>query len=596
MSPSQTEEMPRPSSSDSLDIPDSSWQALTASDLYNHLGQELVRLDLLSNEACARAKSLAHQRDAGFVSVLVSLGMVSEQALADAIAQVFDIPRLSKDDLADGMDWTSQISNRFLKANHIAPIAETASDFAVAMADPLDDFVRASLEMLFSKPIRIGVATASDIDESLDQRELPGDAVEIDGNTALADEHSHSIKDDIARLEDLASGAPVIRYVNTLLRNAVDARASDIHIEPQEAGIGVRFRIDGVLRPIRSETRVPNQDAIVSRIKILARLDIAEHRLPQDGSARVAIRGRQIDLRISTLPATHGESAVIRILDRSSGVKSLESLGLSDNDFSRLSGLLDQPNGIVLVTGPTGSGKTTTLYAALQKLMGPDRKIITVEDPVEYQIEGLTQIQVKPQIDLSFAKVLRSVLRHDPDIVMIGEIRDLETARIAVQASLTGHLVLSTLHTNSAIAAVARLLEMGVEPYLLAATLNGVLAQRLVRRLCPDCKKPVERMASVAQGLLAQHGISDGAKALYEAGGCETCDETGYRERQCISEVFVVNTECRRLISEGGSEQSVDDVARAHGMTSLVESGLSLVAAGETSALDILRVVQSDYG
>ncbi len=383
---------------------------------------------------------------------------------------------------------------------------------------------------------------------------------------------------DMPEVEDLldtADGAPVIRMINALFTQAARDGASDIHIEPFETYSLVRYRVDGNLRDIVRPRRALHS-ALVSRIKIMAHLDIAEKRLPQDGRIALRVGGRPIDVRVSTLPTGHGERAVLRLLDKEAGRLRLEKLGMSAGVLERLDRLIRQPHGIVLVTGPTGSGKTTTLYAALSRLDASTSNILTVEDPIEYDLPGISQTQVNAKIDMSFALALRAILRQDPDVIMIGEIRDLETAQIAVQASLTGHLVLATLHTNDSVSAVTRLTDMGVEPFLLASSLLGVLAQRLVRKLCPACKTPA---------------LLDGAQVFHPV-GCEACNHTGYSGRSGIHELFTVDDEARRLIHEGRDERELRRAAAASGMRSMREDGQRWVDGGQTSPEEILRVTR----
>ncbi len=383
---------------------------------------------------------------------------------------------------------------------------------------------------------------------------------------------------EIPKIEDLLESqddAPVIRLINALLTQALREGASDIHIEPFETRSLVRLRIDGTLRDLIEPARALHA-AIVSRVKIMAQLDIAEKRLPQDGRITLRVAGRPVDVRVSTIPTGHGERVVLRLLDKQAGRLDLTHLGMDDGTLAQMDGLVRQPHGIVLVTGPTGSGKTTTLYAALGRLDAAGQNIMTVEDPIEYDLDGISQTQVNPRIDMSFARALRTILRQDPDVVMIGEIRDLETAQIAVQASLTGHLVFATLHTNDAVSAVNRLVDMGVEPFLLASSLIGVLAQRLVRRLCPQCRKPF---------------VSNGA-TLYAAQGCAACNHSGYHGRTGIYEMLLVDDELRRLVHDRASEQQLRDRALAHGMRSLRDDGLRWVRQGVTSLEEIVRVTR----
>jgi general secretion pathway protein E len=391
----------------------------------------------------------------------------------------------------------------------------------------------------------------------------------------------------------LASEAPVIRLVNQIIARAVETQASDIHIEPFEDRLRVRFRYDGVLHEAESP---PSRltAAITSRIKIMAKLDIAERRLPQDGRIRLAVRGQDVDFRISTLPALHGETVVVRVLDRSAVAFDYAKLGLADQVVSRLATALDLPNGIVLVTGPTGSGKTTTLYTGLLALNSVTRKVITVEDPIEYQLRGINQIQVRPQIGLNFASLLRSILRQDPDVIMVGEMRDLETAQIAVQAALTGHLVLSTVHTNSAAATITRLRDMGLEDYLMAAVLRGVLAQRLVRRLCGACR----REAAAPDELVARFRLDrrgdGGPVRLFHPVGCPQCRGTGFRGRQAIAEFLVPDAEINRLIFARADEAAIERAAVAAGMTTMFEAGLEAALAGTTTIEEVVRSIRAE--
>ena len=380
---------------------------------------------------------------------------------------------------------------------------------------------------------------------------------------------------EVADLLDAQDDAPVIRMINALFAQAARDGASDIHIEPFETHSVVRYRVDGTLRDVVSPRKALHA-ALISRIKIMAHLDIAEKRLPQDGRIALRVGGRPIDVRVSTLPTGHGERAVLRLLDKEAGRLQLEKLGMAPGVLRQLDRLIRQPHGIVLVTGPTGSGKTTTLYAALSRLDASTSNILTVEDPIEHDLAGISQTQVNAKIDMSFALALRAILRQDPDVIMIGEIRDLETAQIAVQASLTGHLVLATLHTNDAVSAVTRLTDMGVEPFLLSSSLLGVLAQRLVRKLCPACKKP---------------SMQDGAR-VFQPVGCEACNHTGYAGRSGIHELFTVDDEARRLIHEGSDERELRRAASAAGMLSMREDGARWVESGETSPEEILRVTR----
>ena len=395
---------------------------------------------------------------------------------------------------------------------------------------------------------------------------------------------------DLQRLRDIANEAPVIRRVNQIVADAIEARASDIHIEPSLEAVHVRYRIDGVLRTV--ETLPPGlKAAIASRIKIMSRLDIAERRLPQDGRIKLAVRGVDIDFRVSTIPTAHGESIVMRILDRSHVTLDFEALGFDPETIQSLRQTMCNPNGIVLVTGPTGSGKTTTLYTALKELSSPDVKVFTVEDPIEYQLPGVNQVQMQPAIGLDFPSALRAILRQDPDIIMIGEIRDAETARIAIQASLTGHLVFSTLHTNSAAASITRLIDMGVENYLIASTVKAVLAQRLVRRLCPHCAKPLAA-AEQWRSRLASERFACEAERLSGPVGCAHCGPSGFSGRSTIAELLPMNDQIHRLVCESATDSDLEAAARKAGMTSMYQNGMAKAWRGETSVDEILRVTR----
>jgi general secretion pathway protein E len=396
-------------------------------------------------------------------------------------------------------------------------------------------------------------------------------------------------EEDIGHLKDLASEAPIIKLVNLFITRAVESRASDIHIEPFEDELKIRYRIDGVLHDIES-TPKRLQAAIVSRVKIMSKLNIAERRLPQDGRIRLKVGEKEIDLRVSTIPVLYGESVVMRILRKEGIVIDLDLLGFPPKTLDSFNDLIKKPNGIILVTGPTGSGKTTTLYGALDKINFPDKKIITVEDPVEYQLKGVNQIQVKPQIGLNFANTLRHIVRQDPDIIMIGEIRDLETAEIAIQSALTGHLVFSTLHTNDAPSAITRLLDMGVENFLLSSTIRGILAQRLVRIICPSCKE-IDSSIVDDKAELKLLGF-DSNIALYAGKGCEKCAFTGYYGRAGIFELLLVDDDIRKLILKNADSNQIRELSRQHGMRTLLEDGAEKTKNGITTLSEVLRVTQ----
>ena len=553
----------------------------------NEFGAFLVTRGVLDRTALERAIRWQDERNAGLIQVLTSLGLIPERELAALLSEFLSIPQIHAGELPEDLPVEGRLSSAFLRQAGALPVAETSDRVILAVVDPFDTFVRQSLAAKLGKPVELRIAVRSEIEAAIDRLFAEGRS-RLSEIVEGLDKETPEDADDEERLRDLASEAPVIRLVNLLVRRAVEMRASDVHVEPYPNRLRVRYRIDGVLRDVEAPPAAL-RSAVLSRIKIMARLNIAERRLPQDGRIKLIVQGKEIDLRVSIIPTMHGESAVLRILDGSEGVYRLEELGFTAEQTGALRQLLRRPNGVVLVTGPTGSGKTTTLYASLLELNRPDRKIVTVEDPVEYQLEGINQIQVKPQIGLKFADVLRSILRHDPDIIMIGEIRDLETAQIAVQASLTGHLVLSTLHTNTAAASVTRLLDMGVENYLLTSTVAGVVAQRLVRRLCEHCREP----QVATPELLHQLGLGNlGGRTttLYRPIGCDQCDGSGYLGRSCVAEILVMDETMQTLVLRNASARELTKAAADAGMVTMYQDGMAKALAGITSADEVLRV------
>ena len=549
-------------------------------------GELLVRAGKLTPRDLERALAAQHEMGGALDGVLVSLGLVSEPDAAHALAEHLGLPFVAAEAFPEVPPELPGLLPEFLKTHHVLPLRAEDGRLDVVMRAPQDAFVLKALHLTTGLAVRPAVGLPSDIGKAL-QRQQEEAAAETGDDGALDEEGAG---DFVEHLRDLASEAPVIRLVNTLIGRVIELRASDIHLEPFDDGLHVRYRIDGVLHP--GEVVPAAQGAAVSsRVKLLAHLDIAERRLPQDGRIKIRVKGRELDLRVSTVPTVWGESVVMRVLDRASVRFGLEDMGFERDTLERFNQLVHRPHGILLVTGPTGSGKTTTLYAALAKLDSSSQKIITVEDPVEYQLEGINQIQVHTQINLTFGNALRSILRQDPDIIMIGEMRDGETAQIAVQSSLTGHLVLSTLHTNTAASAVIRMQDMGVERYLITSTVNGVLAQRLVRRLCPHCKTPVVP----APELLKDSGLGRflaAGQPMYEARGCEHCRGTGYQGRTGIHELLVVDEAMRSAILQGQDASALHTLAMHSGMHSLYEDGLRKVAAGTTSLDELLRVTQ----
>jgi general secretion pathway protein E len=521
-------------------------------------------------------------------ALLVKLGLASERDVAEALSCELDLAIAEPPDYPEAPVIEGRLTNQFIRHWSILPLVENEDGLVVAMIDPLDRYVRQAIEMASGRPVMPRIALPSDFDAAYARLYEPQKNAQAQA-AAPPEIGDEDLLEDVDRLRDLASEVPVIRLVNQLITRAVESRASDIHIEPLQNRLVVRYRIDGLLREFASP---PSQlrAAIISRVKIMAKLNIAERRLPQDGRIRLAVQGREFDLRVSTMPTLHGESVVMRLLDRGSLAVDLSSLGFDVTVLDPFFAVLHRPQGILLVTGPTGSGKTTTLYACLNRLNLPERKLFTVEDPIEYQLEGVNQIQVKPQIGLTFAHVLRSILRQDPDIIMVGEMRDLETAQIAVQAALTGHLVLSTLHTNSAAATVTRLLDMGVEDYLVTSTVNGVLAQRLVRKLCPHCREPYRVLPALASEIGLDTAMDE--TQLYRAKGCEHCLGSGYFGRVAVLEFLPLTDVLRMLVHERATAQKIQEAATEAGMISMYHDGLRKARQGMTSLDEVIRVTR----
>ncbi|HEY0181874.1 MAG TPA: ATPase, T2SS/T4P/T4SS family [Rhodopila sp.] len=535
-----------------------------------------------------RARRVATESDQRLDAVLIQLGLVSERGLADAYAALLSLPITPADRYPAAIPvLPDRLSAAFLRHARAVPLVADDATLTLAAADPLDPFTASAVAVATGREVRLEVAVPIELEAALNRLYPETDQAATDA------EGSAPLEDDTERLKDLASEAPVIRLVNLLITRAVETQASDIHIEPFEDRLRVRYRYDGVLHEAESPPR-GLAAAITSRIKIMARLDIAERRMPQDGRIKLAVRGQDVDFRVSTIPSLFGETVVLRILDRTAVVFDYGRLGLSPAVIRKLGTSLELPNGIVLVTGPTGSGKTTTLYTGLLALNAVTRKIVTVEDPIEYQLQGINQIQVRPQIGLTFASLLRSILRQDPDVIMVGEIRDGETAQIAVQAALTGHLVLSTLHTNSAAAAVTRLRDMGVEDYLLTAVLRGIMAQRLIRRLCPDCKRVEPAPRELVERFKLDRRAIHRPILLSHAVGCPACRQTGYRGRAAIAEFLELGPEIERLIFERADHSAIERAAVAAGMEPMFDAGLAAVLAGETTLEEVTRSIRTE--
>jgi general secretion pathway protein E len=537
-----------------------------------------------------RAQRLHAEAGGSLAALLVRLGMVSERDMADAGSEVLGLPLVLARDCPEAPPESVSLALRFMKQQAVCPIGETDDAVVLLMADPQDAYAADAVALATGRAIDGRIGLRSEIADLIERyygtgRSAMGTIVEN-----LGDDGAGGDEDDVEHLRDLASEAPVIRLVNLVIQRAVELRASDIHIEPFENRLKVRYRVDGVLE--EGESPPANLTAaVISRIKIMAKLNIAERRLPQDGRIMVRVQGKELDLRVSTVPTAHGESVVMRLLDRGGVVLDFAALGFSPEFLADFVKVLEQPHGILLVTGPTGSGKTTTLYAALNRLNTSDVKIITVEDPVEYQIEGINQIQAKPQIGLDFAHALRSIVRQDPDIIMIGEMRDLETSRIAIQSALTGHLVLSTLHTNNAAGGITRLLDMGVEDYLLTSTINGILAQRLVRRLEPTHAERYEALPEVIEEFGLRRYQRSGPIYLYRPKP-SSLSPTGYLGRGTIMEFLVMTDELRRLVMQRAGMGEIEEAARAAGMRTMYEDGLMKAMQGVTTIEEVLRVTQ----
>jgi len=569
--------------------------AVAARPAHIKLGQILLsrgKIDEAELERVLRLQA-SSSRPEKLGTLLSTLGVVSARDVAQALAVQWGLPYVEASAFPEIPILEERISARFLRDARALPLEEDEDTLTLAVADPADDFVRHSFELVTNRTVNRVVAVGTDIDSAIERlygsgRTAVAQLADGDIETRL---DADGLGNDVQQLKDLASEAPVIRLVSLLITNALEARASDIHVEPFENRLVVRYRIDGVLHEIESPPK-RLAAAVISRIKIMASLDIAERRLPQDGRIRLRIQGKEIDLRVSTVPTMHGESVVMRILDKGGVQLNFEKLGFAPDILAKFKEALAQPNGILLVTGPTGSGKTTTLYTALDELNQPDVKILTVEDPVEYQMAGINQIQVKPQIELTFANALRSIVRQDPDIIMIGEIRDLETAEIAVQAALTGHMVLSTLHTNDAPATVSRLLDMGVDDYLLTSTLVGVLAQRLVRTLCTHCREPYTMEADIARDIGLNRVSADERPVIYKAMGCSHCSNTGFTGRMCIAEMMPLTEPIRRLVMQKANASELRRAALSEGMLPMYDDGMRKVVAGLTTVEEVLRATR----
>ena len=568
--------------------------AQDAAEALARLGPALIDSGALDQRTLERARRVAAETGGRLDRVLTQLGLISERGLAEALAQLVSAPLVAPADYPGEALFVDRLRPKFLRKVHSLPIAESAERAVLAMVDPLDVFTRNAVSAAIGRPVAVAVAVPIELEAALDR--LYSEPVAEGDGEALLDEvvaDDEPAEEDAERLKDLASEAPVIRLVNQMIARAVETHASDVHLEPFPDRLRVRYRYDGVLHEVEPPP-ARLQAAVISRVKIMARLDIAERRLPQDGRIKLTVRGHEIDFRVSTVPALYGEKVVLRVLDRTAVDFDYEKLGLPADVRAGLERALELPNGMVLVTGPTGSGKTTTLYTGLTRLNTTARNVVTVEDPIEYQLTGINQIQVRPQIGLNFASLLRSILRQDPDVIMIGEIRDLETVQIAVQAALTGHLVLSTVHTNSAAATMTRLRDMGLEDYLMTATVKAVLAQRLVRRLCRKCRVPEEAPAALRERFALDRFAGAGPITVYHAKGCPDCRGTGFRGRRAIAELLVPSRATDRLIFDGADDTAIERAAVENGMRPIFDSGLLAVLEGDTTIEEVVRCIRSE--
>ena len=546
----------------------------------------LVETGKLETSDVDRALRLQREQDdwERVGSILVKLGLVSDVDVAQGLALQLELPLVDRTEFPDEVQDECDIAQRFLKKNKTLVLSADSEELVVAMADPLDDYVIEALSLVSGRNVIPRVGVPSDIEAALDSLY---DAAGHDGGGGEGDAARYL--DDVEQLKELAGEAPVIKLVNSLIQRAAESGASDIHIEPFEGQLKVRYRVDGLLREVDAPP-MRSAAAVISRVKIMANLNIAERRLAQDGRFRQRVRRVEYDLRVSTVPTIYGASVVMRLLRRNAQAMDFDALGFGEAQAETMRDILATPHGILLVTGPTGSGKSTTLYATLEHLNEPERMIITVEDPVEYNIRGINQMQVKPQIGLTFANALRSIVRQDPDVIMIGEMRDAETAEIAVQSALTGHLVLSTLHTNDAPGSVMRLLDMGVQDYLLTSAVIAIQAQRLVRTLCTECREAYEPSPEMVERLELQGFNKKGSVTLYRPKGCDACGGTGYSGRIAIIEILRMSDQIRDLVLKRCDVGDIARVAAEQGMVTMRDDGLAKATAGLTTVEEVLRV------
>ena len=550
-------------------------------------GELLVAQGLIQPEELERAVAVQQNGGKSLGRVLIEMGAMTEAGLVAGLARHLGLEFVDLAERQIDPNASAAVPEALCRRYGVLPIGfDPSGTLVVATSDPSNVLALDDVRSASGRQVRPVVATRADVMAAIDRVTRMTDSVEDLATTMTGDDDMG----ELALLQEIVDDAPIVRFVNTVINGAVADRASDIHIEPGEDAVRVRYRVDGVLHEVTSQPKRAHA-GIISRLKIMAELDIAERRLPQDGRISLRSGGKAIDLRVSTLPTVYGEKLVMRILDKSSVLLELSDLGFVEANYARYERSFRKPYGMILVTGPTGSGKSTTLYATLNAINTPDRNIVTVEDPVEYRLPGINQVQINSKAGLTFAGALRSILRQDPDVVLVGEMRDHETAQMGMEAALTGHMVLSTLHTNDAPSAVTRLTEMGIDPFLVGSAVDVVLAQRLARRLCGRCKVSYQPTPSDLQaaGLVLDEGAP--APTLHRAGGCGNCGRTGYRGRLAIHEVMAVTEDIERLIVDRASTDEITKMARQQGMHSLREDGLAKVLLGETTLEEIARVI-----
>jgi general secretion pathway protein E len=561
----------------------------------SRIANYLVERGLIQKEDLE--KILPPDQPAGDLSVeeqLINAGLLTGEKFRSAAEEFFGVPFASQEDFPKESVLFDHLSIQFMKESKFIPSRLADNTLTVIMSNPLDFYTIDAIRLATNYEVHVLAGRENEISEAIERSYGAGatSMEKIIEDTETVPEYRVEDEENVDHLRDMASEGPVIRLVNLIITRAIELRASDIHFEPFEDQFRVRYRIDGVLHDVESPPK-RLQAAIASRVKIMAKLNIAERRLPQDGRIMLRVKGKEIDFRVSSIPTIHGESIVLRILDKSSIVLDIETLGFPEDTLGGFADLIQRPHGIILVTGPTGSGKTTTLYCALEKINSPEKKIITVEDPVEYQLKGINQIQVKPAIGLTFANSLRSIVRQDPDVILIGEIRDAETAEIAIHSALTGHLVLTTLHTNDAPSAITRLIDMGTEDYLLSSTVIGILAQRLVRVACPFCQVPYSPSPAVLKEMKLNSSDLAGLK-ISEVKGCEKCSNTGYWGRTGIYEFLKITDDIQKLILGKKDSNIIKEAARKNGLRTLREDGWLKVKQGITTISEVLRVTQEE--